>query len=77
MTAYYAVIGWTEATPPTSARRGALHVRCAACLGGVDRPIVALPVDVASELAWHGARCARCHQRIVDRRLVDLVGGVR
>jgi len=70
--AWYLVVGWDESTALTSARRGALAIRCAACLGGVDRPIIAAPVEIVGELAWHGARCARCHRRVIDARLLSL-----
>lgn len=77
MTAYYLVLGFDGGTPPTSARRGALQVRCAACLGGVSRVILAAPAELVGELAWCGATCARCHARVRDDRLLAITEVIR
>jgi hypothetical protein len=73
---WYLIVGWDEGTPLTSARRGAFALRCAACLGDVRRPTIAATPEIIGEAAWHGARCARCHRRVPDPRLVLLAQGV-
>lgn len=73
---WYFVAGWRGDSPPRSAKRGALAVRCASCLGGVDGAIVAIPPEVVGELAWVGCQCARCHRRVTDPRLVVTVARV-
>ena len=75
--AWYVVVGWDDGTPISSARRGALTLRCAACLGDVKRPIIAATPEILGEIAWHGGRCARCHARVSDPRLVLLTGRVQ